>query len=328
MIIAATLTLSSPSDPEKNMARVIVTDASAYYAATSGNDDIEIHSVSPTASRVVFAGLGDDFVRGSQNQDALYGNDGNDALYGKGGSDVVNGGAGNDFLSGGAGIDVLNEVSGDDIMYGGSGADYIIDGDVQPGNDLVYGGTGDDSVIVGGGDDLYVGGSGFDTLDFYGAKSGVAVDVSKGTADGLGHDIIRGFEKFQGSSFDDSYKGSAKAEVIKGNAGHDTIRGLGGADTLTGGAGNDTFAYFKKDVGGLNGLDHITDFALGDKLDLRDFFKGHAGAALDSMVHVTDDAAGSTISLNVKGAFVDVAVLDNVHGSSAADMFAHGMLLT
>lgn len=227
MIIAATLTLSSPSDPEKNMARVIVTDASAYYAATSGNDDIEIHSVSPTASRVVFAGLGDDFVRGSQNQDALYGNDGNDALYGKGGSDVVNGGAGNDFLSGGAGIDVLNEVSGDDIMYGGSGADYIIDGDVQPGNDLVYGGTGDDSVIVGGGDDLYVGGSGFDTLDFYGAKSGVAVDVSKGTADGLGRDIIRGFEKFQGSSFDDSYKGSAKAEVIKGNAGHDTIRGLG-----------------------------------------------------------------------------------------------------
>ena len=202
MIIAATLTLSSPSDPGKNMARVIVTDASAYYAATSGNDDIEIHSVSPTASRVVFAGLGDDFVRGSQNQDALYGNDGNDTLYGKGGSDVVNGGNGNDFLSGGAGIDVLNEVSGDDIMYGGSGADYIIDwadhlndiSDARSGNDLVYGNLGDDTCNGEEGDDVVRGGQGNDLVSGGNGADYVSGDKGDDTmTGGAGADIFHTF---------------------------------------------------------------------------------------------------------------------------------------
>jgi serralysin len=321
------------------MARIIVTDNSGFrHDGTADGDDFEIHSSNPNARPVVFALQGDDQVRGGMGHDSLFGGDGNDTLAGKVGNDVVNGGTGNDSLSGGAGFDIVSESSGggDDVMSGGSGNDYIIDWanyandplDTHSGNDLVYGGSGDDTVFVGGGDDHYSGGSGFDTLNFFGAKSGVTVDISKGTADGLGHDLIRGFEMFEGSSSDDTFKGSSKADVIRGNGGNDTIRGLGGADTLTGGAGDDTFAYFKKDVGGLNGVDHITDFSQGDKLDLRDFFKGHAGASLDTMVHIADGAAGSTVSLNVKGVFVDVAVLDNFHGSNATDMLAHGMLLT
>ena len=319
------------------MARVIITDNTGFWHnGTPGDDDFEIHSTNPNATPVVVTLQGDDHVRGGIGHDSLFGGDGNDTLSGKLGNDVVVGGDGNDILSGGAGLDVVRGDAGDDAMSGGSGNDYLVDWvnyandplDTQSGNDLVYGGSGDDTVIAGGGDDRYDGGSGFDTLNFFGAKGSVTVDVSKGTADGLGHDLIRGFEKFEGSSFDDTFKGSSKADVIKGNGGNDTIRSLGGADTLTGGAGDDTFAYFKKDVGGLNEADHITDFAQGDTLDLRDFFKGHTGTSIDSMVHITDGAAGSTVSLNVKGAFIDVAVLDNFHGSSATDMLAHGMLLT
>ena len=63
--------------------------------------------------------------------------------------------------------------------------------------------------------------------------------------------------------------GGAGSDTINGGTGNDTIRGGTSGDTLTGGLGEDIFVY------GLIGesavgrpADHITDFALGDLIDL------------------------------------------------------------
>ena len=102
------------------------------------------------------------------------------------------------------------------------------------------------------------------------------------------------------------------------------LRGLGGADTLTGGSGRDTFVYMGKDVGA---VDHITDFAVGDRLDLHDFLKSTKYASIGDVVHVNDGAAGSTVSVKTSAGFVDLVVLDGVHGTTAQDLLSHGMIL-
>jgi Ca2+-binding RTX toxin-like protein len=172
------------------------------------------------------------------------------------------------------------------------------------------------------------GGTGYDTLDYSAATSALTVDLSKHSVVGAatGADYVTNFEKLIASGLADTIKGSKYAETILGGGGDDSLRGLGGADVLTGGAGNDTFAFLKKDVAD-GTVDHITDFAAGDRLDLHDFLKTQKYAAIGEVLLVTDGAAGSTISAKVGSSFVDVAVLDGVHGLTAADMLSNGMLL-
>lgn len=259
---------------------------------------------SPTNSAEVHGGWGNDDLHVYGYHATLYGGDGNDWLASS---------AGNDRLFGGSGNDTLLARGGNDVVSGGSGNDWIA-GDA---------GSYD---VNGGGRDVIDGGSGFDTLD-YSAAFGMTFDVSKGTATGRTTDTFKGIEQIYGTWGDDIYKGSSRNDVFFGGKGDDTIRGLGGADTLTGGAGNDTFVWFKKDVGGTNGVDTIRDFQVGDKLDLRDFFKGKAGVDIDDMVHFTETSAGTILSVNVKGTFVDVAHLAGAHNLDASDMLAAGAIL-
>ena len=114
-----------------------------------------------------------------------------------------------------------------------------------------------------------------------------------------------------------------------------------GAGVLSGGAGSDTFDFFKKgafDATGFLGVDRITDLAAGETLDIRDFHKGQKWNAIGDVARVTVGAAGSTLSLETSAGMVDVVTLDGVrgqsaasprpvHGQSAADHFAAGMLL-
>ncbi len=259
----------------------------------------------------------DDVVHAGDGDDTIFGNAGNDELHGETGNDVISGGKDNDTLYGGEGDDDLNGNSGNDVIYDGAG------------NDIVNGSSGDDVVVAGQGDDAYKGGSGFDTLDFSEASGSMMIDVSKKSAIGMGTDTFSGFESYVGSSFADTFKGSSKADMLDGGAGSDVLRGMAGADTLTGGQGNDTFQWLAKDIvsGGRHlGVDVVTDFTEGDVLDLHDILKKFKGDAEDH-VRVTEGKHGSMVSVDIGGTFHDVALLEGVYDTTAADLLASGAIL-
>lgn len=238
-------------------------------------------------------------AKGPDN-DTMDGGTGNDVMYGISGDDVMDGGADNDRMSGG---------SGNDVMTGGDG------------NDLVMGNSGNDRFIADAGNDRIIGGSGFDTLDFSGWGRAVKVDLNANVAVGAGTDYVKGVEAVTGTAFDDVLGGNKGNNTLDGGAGNDVLRGRAGADTLTGGDGDDTFVWFGKDLGG---VDHVTDFNKGDVLDLRNIFKGAEGS---DVVQVTEGKDGLHIAAKIGDKFVDVAILDGVHGLTANDLFASGALL-
>ena len=297
------------------------------YGGSVPTGVVNPHAPTYADNDVIHGGLGNDKIWGNSGDDQLFGDEGNDTVYGGKGDDLVAGGEGNDTLYGNTGNDTLLGGDGEDFLNGNAGDDRLADG---AGNDTVLGSSGDDWVEAGEGDDVYKGGSGYDTLDFSGAKSGMTIDLSKKTADGMGHDTFSGFEAVVGSAFADFMKGSKAGETLVGGAGNDVLRGLGGADVLTGGEGDDTFVFLKKDVldgTGHLGVDRVTDFAQGDRLDLSDFLKGQKYGSIDEVVHVVDGANGSTVQVKVGATFVDVVTLDGVHNTSAAELMKAGMLL-
>ncbi len=275
-------------------------------------------STAPTSKPHVPTQADDDVIHAGDGDDIVYGNSGDDELHGEAGNDILNGGKGNDTLFGGDGDDLLNGNSGDDTLVDGAG------------NDTVLGSSGDDLVIAGEGDDIYNGGSGFDTLDFSGATGSMTIDVSKKSAVGMGNDTFTGFELVIGSDFADTFKGSSRADNLDGGAGDDLLRGLGGADTLTGGDGNDTFEWFAKDViSGKKhlGVDTITDFSAGDRLDFSDMLKKFKSGDLADHIQVTESKVGTTVAVDIGGTFYDVVTLVGVYDTSAADLLASGAIL-
>jgi Ca2+-binding RTX toxin-like protein len=283
------------------------------------------NAVTVDLSKSSSTGLGTDKITAIE---AVEGSAFDDKITGSKVDNVLNGGNGADLLMGGAGNDTLNGAAGNDTLDGGSGNDTIYDG---VGNDSVNGGSGDDRIFAGAGNDKYVGGSGFDTLDYSTAGAALSVDASKKAIAGWNSDTFDGIEKIIGSGFADTFKGSSGVNIFDGGAGDDNFRGMGGADRYTGGSGADTYKWYVKDVlSGTThlGVDAISDFAAGDKLDLKEFTKAFKNANIDDVIHVTDTAQGSLISAKVGSAFVDVVVLEGVHGMSAGDLLASGMLLT
>ena len=270
----------------------IATEATGATATTTAT----IAIVMEADNNVIYGGKGNDTIIGGLGNDKIYGESGNDNIFGNGGDDFINGGTGNDTISGGVG------------------------------DNVVYGGSGNDTFMADGGNDAIFGDSDFDTLSFINAANGVSVDMAAGTATGFGSDTFAGIEKIIGSSFNDSLSGSKNDDVIVGGAGNDWVRGSSGYDTLTGGAGADTFVWATADVGKKLGYDHVTDFGAGDVLDFRGLVAVGNNQVSD-VVRITDSWSGSTVSAKVNGAFVTVAVLDNVHNVTANDLFMQGQLL-
>ncbi len=276
---------------------------------------------------LIKGGAGDDRIWGNSGDDDLRGGAGDDEIYGGSGNDILRGGAGNDYLEGNSGDDDLRGGEGDDEIWGNSGNDVIRDG---AGNDKVYGGSGDDIFIAGDGDDYYEGGSGFDTLDYSASKVGIVADLSKHTVTGFGNDEVWSVERLVGSRFDDEIKGDKRDNVLEGGRGDDVIRGLGGADTLTGGKGNDTFVWFAKDIvdektGEHLGVDRITDFEVGDVIDLHELFKGQKFDNVSDVVRIADGKNGAMVSVKLGEGFVDVVTVDGV---SADDLLSQGLILS
>lgn len=117
--------------------------------------------------KVVFAGAGDDAVRGDVRNDVFYGDGGDDRLVGNRGHDLLDGGTGDDRLLGGKGRDFIYTGAGEDFVSAGRGSDEII---FSRGGGTLKGGAGRDrfeldDVLVNGDPDLKLkGGSGADTF--------------------------------------------------------------------------------------------------------------------------------------------------------------------
>jgi Ca2+-binding RTX toxin-like protein len=225
--------------------------------------------------------------------DTLEGGLGNDTLNGGGGTDTAtyahasgavtaslatntsSGADGNDTfvsienLTGSAFNDILTGNGVDNTLDGGDGHDKLSGG---AGNDVLIGGNGDDSLTGGSGNDVYNGGGGYDRANFFGAATGVTVNLNLQNAaqnTGQGNDTLIGIENVSGTQFADTIIGDnndnwlwgfASSTVPGSNANNDTIDGGGGNDliwagrgnqTLIGGSGIDTVMYnenFSSDV--------------------------------------------------------------------------------
>jgi Ca2+-binding RTX toxin-like protein len=273
-----------------------------------------------------------DKVGGASNgdHDRLFGGAGNDTLSGMSGDDVVSGGRGDDVLFGNSGNDTVTGGQGHDILSGGRGSDWLSGGS---GDDQVYGNSGNDYIVADAGNDLIVGGSGWDTIDFSGAQRSVSVNLNSHRASGFGQDKIVGIEEVVGSKFDDKLTGDHGSNALFGGDGDDILRGGQGRDVLDGGEGRDTFVFKGKDVFDAKGNvlggegDLIVDFGKGDTLDLRDAVEW-SRHSFEKAVFIKDDGESSHVFLRShNGEAQEVAILNNVHGMSAIEMWKAGMIL-
>jgi Ca2+-binding RTX toxin-like protein len=230
------------------------------------------------------SGGGNDSFYGGEGDDSLVGNAGNETMNGAHGDDIMLGAGGNDYYIVDSTLDVVVESVGngvDSVLAQVSGytladnAEWLIVGSSFAkglGNAIantLVGNTANNSLDGGDGADSLDGGSGNDTL-----------------LGGLGNDTLlggTGNDRMLGGGGNDSMLGDTGNDFLLGAL--STAFGANEIDTLTGGVGSDTFvlgdavnAYYNTAA---NGSDYalITDFASGDKLQLRKFTTGvHANS--------------------------------------------------
>ncbi|WP_108817346.1 calcium-binding protein [Pseudovibrio sp. Alg231-02] len=214
---------------------------------------------------------------GTSEGEFLMGGRDNDEIFGEAGDDLIMGGEGDDFIDGG---------DGNDILVGGGGDDTII---ATEGSDAVYGEDGDDTIVIGASTLNVNGGDGLDTLVL--GSNGSLVDLDRGRAQpidqGLNFTQIDNFENVIGSNERDYIFGDNFANSVRGQGGNDYLNGRGGDDVLsggigddhlTGGAGNDVFVFAESEFN--NDYDVITDFEVGDRIDLREHYAASGWGSL------------------------------------------------
>ena len=230
---------------------------------------------------VIYTGIEQFDVTGTQFGDLLVGGELADVLNGGAGDDVLEGGGGNDSLEGNAGNDVLRGLAGDDLLDGGDGSDTL------------DGGQGDDRLIGGGREsDVLMGGEGNDTLEDWG-RDGGSNYVAGGSGDDVyyieetrygglyealreGTDllivgrggILWGGQGILPESFENltlmasgQGRGNTLDNVITGSGGNDQLFGFAGADRVIGGGGNDTL--FGEGEGSDTGQFWLSEVGLG-----------------------------------------------------------------
>jgi Ca2+-binding RTX toxin-like protein len=287
----------------------------------------------------------DDWLTGDSGANTLDGSAGFDALTGGGGDDVlidsgansVLGGDGSDYLyvgdlaggtwDGGDGLDTL-DLSADTLagVYFYLGTTQIVEGATLSGfenligtqggdvvfgtaaGNLIYGWSGDDTLVGAGGDDILDGGLGVDTVQYLLAGAGVSVDLLAFQATGgHGTDTLYGFERIDGSGYDD---------VLSGDDADNTLNGSGGADYLTGRSGSDWF------IAGLGAdtLDGGSQFPGDPDIDTADF----SGSG-QAMAVILDPLGAGEWGTADDGAGVDqLRGIEQVIGSAYDDFLAGG----
>ena len=206
-------------------------------------------------------------IVGTTTVDQIQGNAGNDFISGSGGSDTISGGDGTDTIYGDADVTSTTVYVGDDVIHGDVGDD-VIHGDA--GNDQLYGDAGADVIHGDSGNDTISGGTENDAL--YGDS---------------GNDVI------SGDAGNDTLRGGEGNDQLFGGLGDDTLRGDAGTDTLTGGGGNDNFILSED-----GSVDIVTDFQLGDKLDINDILPNSStinSAQFQDYVQLVDNGNGGAL---------------------------------
>jgi Ca2+-binding RTX toxin-like protein len=222
-----------------------------HYELSPGNVIVDLtagtavdgHGSTDTLSNlenIVGSNVGNDFLRGDENNNVISGKGGNDHLLGEAGDDKLNGGPGNDILDGGEGFDtasysdatgpiLINLTTGTES--GTASGDTLISIEGIEGtqfNDIIVGDDIDNTLSGLGGDDILDGRLGDDTL--------VGGDGSDRLSGGEDNDILTG------EAGNDLLDGDEDNDSLDGGSGDDTLIGDNGNDTLRGGSGNDTLA--------------------------------------------------------------------------------------
>ena len=162
------------------------------------------------------------------------------------------GNAGKNIIIGNDGENTLNGMAGADVMLGGDDNDtYIVDVKGDKVTELVDEGT--DTIQV--------------SNDFLATKGVVTYSIS----------AIKNVENLSyfgnsnfvgtGNALNNVIVSANGIDKLSGGDGVDTLNGKQGADILTGGKHSDVFVF--DDVGGQ--ADIVTDFALGDRIDITTF---------------------------------------------------------
>ncbi len=243
----------------------------------------------------------------------------------------------------------VNEIDPNErgTIFGLAGNDLLI-GDVGGADEVPFG-AGEDELLGNAGDDIILGdapftdilavdqnvsafeGSGWEVFETLEGTTSWDRDDTKDyirqNHEELSEEsVLFGFTRFggndtiDGGAGDDTIYGQEGGDIISGGPGADVITGGSGDDTLAGDGGADIFRYDDPtgdDTDGVTaGNDLITDFSVGDKIDLDALFDvldanrsnpdldvrfeygnfGGDGAITDTRITVTEDAGATNLA--------------------------------
>lgn len=226
-------------------------------------------------------------------------------------------------VDGKGGADVITTLSGSDTIFAGAGNDTVSTGG---GNDVIYF-TG-----AGGGFDAIDGGAGNDTI----LVNAVNTVIGLSSISGIETISSGGFAgvKIQGTTLGDvldfsgatligitSINGGTGNDTLTGSAGDDHIDGGLGTDVLTGGVGSDTFVFTAAGHTKVGAAlaDHITDFALGDLIDLSVIDANGSIAGNQAFTFIGEAAFTGLGQLRIGMDNGHVAIFGNVSGNANAE---------
>ena len=252
------------------------------------------------AGETLEGSAGRDTISGGGGNDLLRGFGGNDSLSGGEGDDTLEGGSGNDTLTGGSGNDtfvmskpasmsytetrITDFAQGDRIDLTAWNANFIgeaaFTGSSQvpgPAQARVRTDMSDTTLEIDGNGDGWADHSvriaGSPGLQAVTGSPGLLERAPDRTLTGTAADETldggAGRDTISGGGGNDLLRGFDGNDSLSGGGGDDTLDGGSGSDTLTGGAGNDTFLITPIAANGGYQNAQITDFAAGDRLDLR-----------------------------------------------------------
>jgi Ca2+-binding RTX toxin-like protein len=260
------------------------------------------YTLAANVENLTLTGTDGNFGEGNDLANKITGNSGANFLIGHDGNDTLTGNDGNDTLDGGPGTDSMTGGANDDT--------YIVDSSTDKIVESANGGTDTVAPSI-----TYTLGSNFENLSLQGG-----LDPIDGTGNSLNNLITgnSGHNVLSGLAGNDTLEGAFGDDLLLGGDGADLLQANPGADTMAGGAGSDRFEF---NNGGLDGLDHITDFTSapgGDVLDVSDLLTGFdpTSSNINDFLQADESNGSTTIKVDANGGgnnFVDMVVLDGVN---------------